>query len=181
MVSLHVARVAVTVLIRVSHSTLQHRSPASPEIIGGELAQQVSAYVQQEKLGYYPALDYFRDHGELDKDLLDAVEAVGWLASQMVSGEVRSRLRPVFSSLRFESIQTVAFTMPGVRPGDTNALHKLANHYTPDTVKLAMIVSLLQRHESAEAAQRAAHGLVCRWLADRFDAVDVTAATVLDA
>ena len=66
-----------------------------------------------------------------------------------------------------------------MRPGDANALHKLAEHYTPDTVKLAMVVSLLQRHESAEAAQRAAHGLVCRWLADRFDAVDVTAAAVL--
>lgn len=181
MASLHVARVAVTVLIKVSHSALQHRAPASPEIIGGELAQQVSAWVQREKPGYYPALDFFREHGGVDADLLDAVEAVGWLASQMVSGEVRSRLRPVFSSLRFESVQTVAFTMPGVRPGDANALQKLADHYTPDTVKLAVIASLLQRHESAEAAQRAAHGLVRRWLEERFESVEVTAATVLDA
>jgi len=178
--SLHFANVAMNLDIKVPYEALQRHLPASPDVVGGELAMAVHHYAKKHSLGYYPALAFFSDQGGIDRDLLNAAENIAWLASEMVCNEVRLRLRPVFSNIRFESVQTVAFTMPRVRMGQGNGLTSLAAHFTPDVIKLNMITTLLQKQENHAAAERLAKGILSRWLNNRFEKLDINSITAID-
>ena len=172
---LNLVRVAVSLQIKLSAEAIEQHSVASPYIIGEELARQVAAYVQHERLGYYPALEYFRTIKEVDTDLIEAAESISWLVCGLVRDELRSRLRTVFSNLKFESIQTVAYTMPSVRPGNSNALHDLALHFTPDQVRINLIASSIRRQDNnPEIAIKLAKHQICRWLKDRFNSLEIT-------
>lgn len=158
---------------------MQRHLSASPYVVGEELAAQISAYSVANKLGYYPAIDFFQDNGDIEQDLLDAVGNISWLITNMVREEVRIRLRPAFSSVKFESLQTQAFTMPTVRPGQNNALQILTEHYTPDQVKVNIIASMLRKQENSHAAEQMARHLVCHWLKNRFESLEITNVLVI--
>ena len=105
MASLRMGKVALSASLRIHPNTFEKFLPASPVRVGEELAEQISSIVTQEKLGYYPALEYFREQEGFDKDLLDAADQISWVATSLVREEVQLKLRPVFASLRFEGIQ----------------------------------------------------------------------------
>ncbi len=173
--------VAVSLRVKVASQVIEEHSVASPYIVGEELARQIAAYVQKNHIGYYPALDFFHESNEVEKDLLDAVESISWLVSSLVRDEIQVRLRTVFSELRFESIQCVAYTLPTVRPGTRNALHELALHYTPDRVRINLVAAPKPEQESdPEIAISLAKTQICRWLKDRFSSFEVTSINYLD-
>ena len=175
MSQLNLDRVAVSLQVKLSAETIEQHAAASPYIVGEELARQIAAYVQHERLGYFPALDYFRSIDEVDDDLIQAAENISWLVSGLVREELRTRLRAVFSSLKFESVQTVAYTMPAVRPGNSNALHDLAQHFTPDQVRVNFIASSIRRRANdPKIAIKLAKHQICRWLKDRFENLEIT-------
>lgn len=176
MAGLRFAKVALAVRAQVPGEALERYLPFPPRFVGEELAGQANSYVLEQGTGYFPALDYLRDQGIVDKDLYDAAEQAGWMATQLVREEVQVRLRPVVASLTFQSILCTAFTMPTVRPRELNALQRLADHYTPDRVKVELLVSLLQRGDPREGLERLASELVFRWLSSAFASVEVTGA-----
>ena len=153
---------------------MQGHLAASPYIVGEELAQQISQYVSENRLGYYPAIDFFQENGAIEQDLLDAIGSISWLLTNLVRDEVRVRLRAAFSSIRFESLQTQAFTMPGIRPGQNNGFQLLTEHYTPDQVKVNIVASLVRKKESQYEAEQMAKHLVCRWLKNSFESLEIT-------
>lgn len=172
---LNMAKVAVSLQVKLSDEMIEQHAAASPHIIGEELARQVAAYVQRQRLGYYPALDYFRGIEEVDDELLQAAENLSWLVCGLVREELRTRLRAVFSNLKFESVQTMAYTMPTVRPGNSNALHDLAQHFTPDQVRVNLVASSIRRQDNnSQIAIKLAKHQICRWLKDRFDTLEIT-------
>lgn len=172
---LNLTRVAVSLQVKVPADAIEQHSAASPYVVGEELARQVAAYVQHERLGYYPALEYFRTIETIDPELLKAEESISWLVCGLVREELRTRLRAVFSNLKFESVQTVAYTMPGIRPGCSNALHDLAVHFTPDQVRVNLVASSIRRHENnQDVAIKLARHQICRWLKDRFSTLEIT-------
>ncbi|WJW74327.1 hypothetical protein QVG61_07305 [Thiohalobacter sp. IOR34] len=173
---LHWNSVTLHLLLRLPEAAFERHLAASPYVVGEELVEQISAHVRRERLGYYPALDYFRQQGGIDPELLAAAEDIGWFASSLAAEEIRRRLRPVFSSLVFESQQLVAFTLPGVRPGQPNARDALLRHYTPDQVKVGLRATSIQRHADAEAMVGWARHLTLRWLQDSFDSVEIRSA-----
>lgn len=180
MTKLYLHRIALTLVVRVDEHMFAQHLPASPQVVGETLAEQVRRYVQQEQLGYYPALDYFRELPEsLDPQLLDAAEHIAWFTCNMARDEVRRKLNPVFSNLAFESIQSLAFTLPPVRPNQPNAPTDLARHYTPDTAKMALVASSFQKTEMPEALSKWASHLAYRWLKESFASIQVTSARVL--
>ncbi len=174
--NLHMARVAVGLQVRVAARLVEQHSVASPYVIGQELARQVMTYVQKERLGYFPALDYFRDREDaLESDLLEAARSTGWLVSGLVREAITKHLRPVFSSLRYQTVQATAFTMPTVRPGTPNALHELALHYTPDQMRINLIATSVMRQPLPEAQMIArVDRQLHRWLEPHFASLDVT-------
>ncbi len=175
MAGLQLSRVSLALTAQLPEHVFERHLPASPACVGDELAEAVHAYVMREHLGYYPALDFFQQQGGLDPALLNAADSISWFTASQVTEEVRRKLRPVFASLNSESVQTLAFTLPPVRPGQPNCLEQLARHYTPDTVKILLTVGIFQKRDNDQLARWATH-LVYRWLKDSFESMEVTSA-----
>lgn len=172
--SVHMSQVAMTLAVKVPHTALEKHLPASAEVVGEQLAKAVSDYAREHALGYYPPLDFFQEHGGIDEDLLQAATNISWIVTGLARNEIRTRMRPVMSNVQFQSLQTVAFTMPTVRPGQNNALYLLQEHFTPDVVKITLLATLIQRFEDSEAAETMARSMAYRWLRNHFEHVDVT-------
>ena len=172
-------RVSLTMVLGIPSPVFERHLPSSPRLVGRLLAEAVVQYEQQHGLGYYPALDFFQQQGELDPELLNAVENIAWLGSSLVREEVRVRLRGVFASVKIQSIQCLAFAMPTVRPHNPRAADQLAEHYTPDRIKLDLLVTLFRKEESAEGMERVARNTAHHWLKDSFDFLDITSATLV--
>jgi hypothetical protein len=65
--------------------------------------------------------------------------------------------------------------MPSVRPGNSNALHDLAQHFTPDQVRINLVASSIRRQDNdPEIAIKLAKHQICRWLKDRFNSLEIT-------
>ncbi|MGF1547277.1 MAG: hypothetical protein ACFCUG_08120 [Thiotrichales bacterium] len=162
---------------------LQARLAASPDVIGRQLAEQVSAYEQQHHLGYYPALEYFRqlENCGVERELIDAAESIAWVTAQLTRQETVQKLRPVFSSIEVRSVQNEAFSMPSVRPRQKNALEALIQHYTPDKIKLGLKVSLLQKRAQAEGLDSFTRKMAYKWLRDSFATVEVLHVNLITA
>lgn len=168
------SKVAASFVVKVPHPVLEQHVVATPAVVGEELASQVALYAQKRDLGYYPALDFFLEHGGIDADLLNAAESISWLVSSLVRQEIKTRLRPVFSHIQFESIQTLVYTMPTVRPGQNNTLLRLSEHFTPDQVKVSIIATAVRHRDSPETAVKMAERMIWRWLHDHFETLEIT-------
>lgn len=176
-----VTHVALGVKVVLDTACLEDHAVASADIVGAELARQVADYSSRNKLGYYPALEFFQQRDDaIDRDLLEAVDSLAWLATRLVREEVRKRLRPLFASMRFDAVQNLAFTMPAVRPGQPNALHRLTEHYTPNVVKLDLTASIMTRFDTPQDMKGHSSHQVYRWLKDSFESVEVTSCRQLD-
>ena len=177
--SLQFTQVAVTMLLQVPEASLSRHLAATPSIVGAELAQKILAYEHSHHLGYFPAIDYFIQQGGIDPELLDALQNITWVVTNMVRNEIRSRLRPVFSQIKFETIQTTAYTLPAVRPNDRNVQDKLIQHYSATRVKVTIVATLIQKIQDGEMAAKMATSMCYRWLKPHFEHVEVTSSTVV--
>ena len=175
MPSVEIVRVSMSLSVQVAEDTLTEQMGELVLALGPNLAEQVNAYVRRERLGYYPALEYFNRQGEaIDADLLSAAEHVAWLVGEFVRRQIKTRLREPFSNVRFEKTQPVSFSLPRVRPSDRNALESLARHYSPYTVRLNMTLSSVERvGGNREGYERLARHKVMRWLEDGFQTVKI--------
>jgi hypothetical protein len=179
MSSLQATRVSLTMVVGIPLPVFERHLPSSPRLVGRLLADGVAQYEQRHSLGYYPALDFFQEQGKLDPELLNAAENIAWLGSSLVREEVRVRLRGVFASVKIQSIQCLAFAMPAVRPSSPSALDQLASHYTPDRIKLDLLVTLFRKEEGAEGMDRMARNMAHHWLKESFDFLEITSATLV--
>jgi hypothetical protein len=164
--------------VRLSEEAVLQHSPSSPVVIGNELTDQIHEYVKNNKMGYYPALDFFammreKGQGGLDPDLIDASESISWLLCRLVRNEFQTRLRQAFSSVTFQSVQTIAYTMPPVRYGANNTLHDLLLHYTPLSVKLDIELSMTSTHQPDEGVEMFISNTLYRLLEDSFESIEV--------
>lgn len=175
--TLHLNSAVLAVVVQLPEHVFARHLPASPQVVGEALADQVIARVQAERLGYFPALEYFRGQPQaLDPDLLDAADNIAWFTCNQARDEIQRKLRPVFSSLSVQGIQALAFTMPSVRPTQLNARRDLIRHFTPDTAKLVLQVNSFQKSEQTETMAKWATHLAYRWLKESFARVEVTSA-----
>lgn len=182
MPTIEVVRVSVTLRVRLAQKMLQEQMGDLVLAMGPNLAQQVHAAVQQEKLGYYPALDYFIQQGHgIDADLLSAAQHVAWLVNEFVRRKITVTLREPFSNIRFESTQPLSFSMPRVRPSDANALDALARHYAPYGVRLNLIASSIEKAGgNRDGYEKLVTHKIMRWLKDEFESVEISDARVLE-
>lgn len=178
--ALNFTRVAVSLQVSVPETALERHLAATPRVVAENLAQQVIAYEREHGLGYYPAIDFFQHHGGVEPELIDALENISWVLTSMVRNEIRLRLRPVFSQLKIESLKTLAFTMPTVRPGQQKTEAGLVSHFSATTVKVNLIATLLQKIVDTRAAAKMAESMCYRWLKEHFNSIDVTSVHVLD-
>jgi len=169
-------KVLVTIDVQLKPDVLQQYLPCSANVIGKALADIADQYQQDNKTGYYPAIDFFKSLDGVDPDLITSAEQVAWLVSKLARETIQRRLRPIFSSVSFQSIQTLAFSMPRVRPNQKDAIEQLAQHYTPDSVKIELVLTMIRRDSDADdgRAEPYARKMMFRWLESEFESIKVT-------
>ena len=169
-------KVLIIIDVQLKAETLQQYLPCSANIIGSTLADIADEYQKKNKTGYYPAIDFFKTLDTVDPDLIASAEQVSWLVSKLARETVQSKLRPVFSSVTLQSIQTLAFSLPKVRPNKTDAVEQLSRHYTPDTVKMELVLTMMRRDSEADddRAEPYARKMIFRWLESAFELVTIT-------
>ncbi len=179
MSSLHISKIHITLQVKVPHELLERHLPSSAEVVGEALTEQVVEAVKKHKLSYFPALDFLQQQGDIDEDLLDATETIAWFACKLVREEVNKKLRGFFSTLSFQSVKCTSFSMPGVRANQLNAWHELVEHYTPNTVKLDVVASVLKKEEHPKGLENWSKQLFRRNLENSFDNFEVIQTAVM--
>ena len=175
-----VNNLVVSLTVEIPHDALESQSPVSAVVIAEQLADAVMAYEREHHLGYYPALDYYVQEKSLEEDLLNALQGISWLACSMAQEEVKTRLRPVFSSIKFESVQSPVNSLPGARPNSSNVQQQLIEHYTADKVKLTFIASMIRKNEGNETTEAYADHVIGKWLKDHFASFKINSIKKID-
>ena len=174
-------KVLIIIDVQLKAETLQQYLPCSADIIGKTLADIADEYQRNNKTGYYPAIDFFKTLDTVDPDLITSAEQLSWLVSKLARETVQSKLRPIFSSVTLQSIQTLAFSLPKVRPNKADAVEQLSKHYTPDTVKIELVLTMMRRDSEADddRAEPYARKMMFRWLESAFEIVTITSSRAL--
>ena len=174
-------KVLIIIDVQLKAETLQQYLPCSANIIGRTLADIADEYQKKNKTGYYPAIDFFKTLDTVDPDLIASAEQVSWLVSKLARETVQSKLRPIFSSVTLQSIQTLAFSLPKVRPNKTDAVEQLSKHYTPDTVKMELVLTMMRRDSEVDddRAEPYARKMMFRWLESAFEIVTITSSRAM--
>jgi len=174
-------KVLVTIDVQLKSDRLQQYLPRSVDVIGSTLASIAVEYVEQHKTGYFPAIDFFKTLDVVDPDLIASAEQVAWLVSKLARETIQSTLTPIFSSVQFQSIQTHAFALPKIRPAQKDAEAMLAKFYTPNSVKIELIVRMMRRDSDADDARAEpyARKMMFRWLESEFESIEITSSRAL--
>ena len=180
MSSLQVIKVELGVKLEVPVSMLQKHLPAPIDKLGSQVANEVDKRVERQDMGYYPAIEYFVEGEGFPGYLIEALQEVSILSIDIVSGTVNELLVPIFSNVKIDNVQCLAFSLPPVRPGKPDAIQALAKHYTPNAVKFELVVSVLQKEKSPEGFEKYADNTVYRWLSEVFENVEIFSARLLE-
>jgi hypothetical protein len=174
-------KVLIIIDVQLKAETLQQYLPCSANIIGKTLADIADEYQKENKTGYFPAIDFFKTLDTVDPDLITSAEQVSWLVSKLARETVQSKLRPIFSSVTLQSIQTLAFSLPKVRPNKADAVEQLSKHYTPDTVKMELVLTMMRRDSEVDddRAEPYARKMMFRWLEAEFELVTIASSRAL--
>jgi hypothetical protein len=167
--------VALTIQVVMAPERLEALLSAVERNLGRTLAERVDTIVCAEKLGYYPALDFFDDHPGMDPELIGMVKSLAAQIRKRVKREVQTQLWPVFSSVQIERATTLAFTLPRMTPAQPDALARLAQHYFPNAVRLELVLTTLDKQHRMEEVEKFSSSKVVRNLRDAFESVSVTA------
>ena len=173
--TLGIVPVALTIQVVLAPQRLEALLNVAERNLGQTLAERVEAIVRAQRLGYYPALDFFDDHPDMDPELIGTVKALAAQIRKRVKREVQTHLWPVFSSVRIERATTLAFTLPRMTPAQPDALVRLAQHYFPNAVRLELVLSTLDKQHRMEEAEAFSADKVVRNLRDAFESVSVSA------
>ena len=168
-------KVLVIIDVQLKAESLQQYLPCSANVIGQTLADIADEYEKENKTGYYPAIEFFKTRDNVDPDLIASAEQVAWLVSKLVRETIQLKLRPIFSSVQFQSIQTLAFALPKVRPNKPDSIEQLARHYTPDSVKVELVLTMMRRDSEVvdDRAEPYARKMMFRWLDAEFETLTI--------
>jgi hypothetical protein len=178
---LHISRVVVTVETCVADALVEQNMGYLPWVLGENLAEQVLQYVEREGTGYFPAMDFFRTQPDaVDPALLGLIDEVARFCGDYARRELRRRLSRAFSNIGVGQEQCVAYGMPRVRPSQPNARERLARHYSPNVVKLELVLSNIEKQArpnpdpAGTAVQK-----VLNWARTPFESLEVVGSRAL--
>lgn len=176
---IEVVTVAASLTVTVPETVVEANMGYLPWVLGENLAGQVDAWVMEQGMGYYPALDFFRDHPEaVDPALLMLIDEIATFCATFARRELRRRLSRAFSSVQVEQAQCTAYTMPRVRPTRSGAPAGLAEHYTPSTLKMELLLSSIQKG-AFDGLEALTLNKVMRWGREPFEAFQVNGSKLI--
>ncbi len=167
-------RIAFSVDLKILHNIIEQHIAASPYVVGVELARQIDRHVREQRLGYYPALDYFQGKDIVDSDLYNTAESIAWLLENLARQSLRENLRPLLAELEFESTHVHIYILPHVRPSQDNAIHRLTSHFTPDHLRVAISGVLKFGASDEETLLKEAHRRIEEQLDEDFSRHEIS-------
>ncbi|MGV6815990.1 MAG: hypothetical protein ACWA44_01815 [Thiotrichales bacterium] len=173
MASVFFSTLSIHLRLKIPADTLASVVAASPNVVGEHMASALIDFERENRLGYFPAMDYLRGRNDFDPELINAVDGLAWVACQQVRTTTIKRLRPAFTQVEVDSIQSDVHLMPSARPRQPNAFLELAQHFTPDSVRIVLRASLLQKRTEREGLEGYARKMTSKWLSDYFETVEV--------
>ena len=115
LVATEVVTLASSLTVTVSQEIVEQNTGYLPWVLGDNLAGLVDAYVSEHGLGYYPALDYFRDiTPAVDPFLLSLIDEIAIFSADYARRELRNRLTSAFASVKIGQIHFIYFSIPYV-------------------------------------------------------------------
>jgi len=176
---IEVLTVAASLTVTVPQTVVEQNVGYLPWVLGENLAGQVDAHVMEQGLGYYPAMDFFRDQADaVDPALLLLIDEIATFCASYARRELRRRLSRAFSSMQVEQAQCLAYTMPRVRPSRSGAPGGLAAHYSPNTLKMELLLSSIQKG-AFEGLEELTLNKLMRWGREPFESFQVNGAKLL--
>ena len=171
--TIHVVRFATVLKVHLVDEVVEQNIGYLPWVIGENLAGQVDCWVMEQRLGYYPALDYFRDKPQVvDPALLLLIDEMARFGEEYTSRELRRRLRGGFSHVDVERIQVEAFAMPRILPSQPKSPEELARHYAPSTFRAELLLGLNHRNEMDGASRQVAQRIQ-QWAKPAFHSLEL--------
>ena len=178
--ALGIARVALTLQVVIAADKLEALLSEADKTLGDRLAARVDGWVREQKLGYYPAIDFLAEQGVIPADELEALRILAATVRKRVKREVQTRLWPIFSSVHIERTRSQAFLLPRVTPGKPHARETLAQHYFPNAVRLELLLSSLDKHGRLEDVAIFTEQKLMNSLRDEFVSLNVSAVRRVD-
>jgi hypothetical protein len=76
----------------------------------------------------------------------------------------------------------VAYALPAVRPGQPDAVDQLARHYTPDTFRIELKLSMMRKDNDRNTGKAEAYArkMIFRWLKDSFRELEITGSSAAE-
>lgn len=180
MTPLQLARFSLGVTGRVPLAVLARHFPAPVEDLSRAVAGKIDCFVRQQALGYYPAIEFFRDRTDIiEPYLMDAFDQVAAASQSLAQQGALAMLQPLFSSVTCNSIITLGYALPRVRPNDSDAQQTLILHLTPNRVKLELTLTLFQKQAPTDSLAPAVKMMVLHWLTEVLEEMDVIYARLL--
>jgi hypothetical protein len=176
--AIRVATAALTARLRLPPEVAQRQLGELAVSLGPRVAREVARLAHEQRLGYYPALEFFGRRNDLDTQLLTDLGSYCAVVQGYVLEEVPRQLKPVFSNVQIRNLRFIALMLPGVRPNQPDALEALARHYTPDHVRLELALGTVTKG-TTQGLERVAAQKVCWWLRERFARVEITDARLV--
>lgn len=162
-ITTEVVTLASSLTVSVSQEIVEQNTGYLPWVLGDNLAGLVDAYVSEHGLGYYPALDYFRDIPQaVDPFLLSLIDEIAIFSAEYARRELHHRLVSAFASVKIGQIHCTAYTMPRVRPNRSGAPNELAMHFSPDTLKVELLLDVVHE-EAAESLETLVLNRLSKW------------------
>jgi len=178
MPSITVAKVALSLTLKMAEVLLQRHLVSSPRVMAKELAREIDAYVRNNNLGYYPAFDYFKDKEGIDQELITVIEETGWTICKLAREHLVSDLKPAFSNIQIQSIKPVAFSLPSVRLSTPDHMEHLVHHLTVSNIKVGMVASSIEKLTQTDDIEKIAERKIWRWLQEDFESIKVVSASI---
>ena len=82
---MQVDHISLTLCLTLPEKIMQQHLPCMPAKPGEQLARVVHHYSLDNKLGYYPAIEFFRQVAEVDQQLIDDIEKIAWLVTRLAT------------------------------------------------------------------------------------------------
>lgn len=177
--AIHIVRISSVVQVEVGDDVMEASLGYLPWVLGENLAGQVDAWVMEQRLGYYPAIDFFRDKPQVvDPALLQLIDEMGRFGEEYSRRELRRRLRGAFSHVDVERIQLEAYAMPRIRPSQPKSPELLARHYAPATFRVELLLGMIQRGE-VDGLQRFINQRIQQWAKPAFESLELLSTRLL--
>ena len=175
MSSVHVVKTSMTLSVTLPDKILHDHTGYVPSRMGQQLAEQACAYVKANRTGYFPPLAFIAEHDGIEADLYALAQQMSQFAAHYLKRDIHRRLVDIFSNLKVTKIQPLALTMPGIRPNESEAMAKLAKHFSPARLRVELQLSTIEK-VGKEGGVGLARQKVLRWLHPHYAEVGVAEA-----